>query len=116
MDKAVTRNLFARGLKQQVAVSPDLASQVDELLEKQALAALSMAKKAGAAYWGLGRIEYLRQEKAGAWLKRFAINLDHNLSRNAAQQPIVARVSPFADGSGHRRNALVPGFATVTAP
>ena len=52
VDKAVTRNLFARGLKQQVTVSPDLASQVDELLEKQALAALSMAKKAGAAVTG----------------------------------------------------------------
>lgn len=57
VEKAIERNLFARGLKQQVNVPPDLAERIDGLLEKQALAALSMARKAGLVVTGFAKCD-----------------------------------------------------------
>lgn len=55
--EAVKRKAFARSLKRQVAVPPDLPDTVERLLVKRAMDALSLANKAGLVTSGFTRIE-----------------------------------------------------------
>ncbi|GGC52203.1 RNA-binding protein [Chelatococcus reniformis] len=55
--EAVRRKAFARRLKTQVTVPPTLAEDVDRLLERDALQALSFANKAGEAVCGFTKVE-----------------------------------------------------------
>jgi len=55
--EAVGRRAFARGFKADVRVAPDLAGRVELLLERSALDALSIARKAGRVVVGLSRVE-----------------------------------------------------------
>ena len=67
---AVGRNAFARGFKRQVRVSPDLAAEVEGLLERTALAAMSIAHKAGLVVAGFAKVEaVLAQGRAVARLQ-----------------------------------------------
>jgi uncharacterized protein len=54
---AVKRKAFARGLKDGVTVDPALDARVDELLERQALAMLGFANKAGRVVCGFAKVE-----------------------------------------------------------
>ena len=47
VDEAVRRKAFARGFKRDVDAGESLGAEIDMLMEKDALAALSMARKAG---------------------------------------------------------------------
>jgi predicted RNA-binding protein YlxR (DUF448 family) len=55
--EAVKRNVFARGFKQEVRVSADLAGTADQMLERAALDALAIAGKAGLVAAGSGKAE-----------------------------------------------------------
>lgn len=55
--EAVLKGVFSRGLKQQVRPSESLADQVDALLGKRALEALSIANKAGEVVTGFFKLE-----------------------------------------------------------
>ena len=55
--EAVKRRAFARGFKADVGVAPDLADEVERLLERSALDALSMVRKAGRAALGFAQVE-----------------------------------------------------------
>ncbi|WP_439574262.1 RNA-binding protein [Phreatobacter sp.] len=55
--EAVRRKLFARAFRREVVVDGDLTGQVERLVEAQALAALSMANKAGAVVTGFAKVE-----------------------------------------------------------
>lgn len=55
--EAVKRKAFARGFKAEVTVSPALAAEVDELLARAALQALSLANKAGQVVTGFAKVE-----------------------------------------------------------
>lgn len=55
--EAVRRKVFARGLKDQVAVSPDLPDQVERLLVRSVQDFLSMANKAGKVVTGFAKVE-----------------------------------------------------------
>ena len=68
VEEAVRRNVFARGLKRAVVLPRNLAELVDELLEEQALAALSMARKAGAALTGAEKVDDLVRTGSAAGL------------------------------------------------
>jgi predicted RNA-binding protein YlxR (DUF448 family) len=57
VDKAVARKLFARALKAEVTVAPDLGEAVDALLARAALGALGLARKAGAVVLGAAKVE-----------------------------------------------------------
>jgi predicted RNA-binding protein YlxR (DUF448 family) len=57
VDKAVKKGAFARALKAQVTVPPDLGGMVDSLLAKSALGALGLARKAGAVALGATKVE-----------------------------------------------------------
>jgi len=55
--EAAKRNVFARGFKRNVKVTPDLAVQTEQLLERAALDALAMAGKAGTIVAGFAKVE-----------------------------------------------------------
>lgn len=57
VERAAAKNLFSRALKTQVKVPPDLAIMVDKLLERAALGALGLARKAGAVALGAAKVE-----------------------------------------------------------
>lgn len=55
--RAVARKAFARGLRRPVIVPPDLPGTVATLLRRDALQALALANKAGAALFGFNQVE-----------------------------------------------------------
>jgi predicted RNA-binding protein YlxR (DUF448 family) len=55
--EAAKRNVFARALKTEAKVPEGLAAQVEKLLADAALAALSLANKAGEAVFGNAKVE-----------------------------------------------------------
>jgi predicted RNA-binding protein YlxR (DUF448 family) len=55
--EAVKRRAFGRSLKAEVVTSPSLAEEVEALLRRDALQALSLANKAGAVVTGFGKVE-----------------------------------------------------------
>lgn len=57
VEEAERRRLFARGFRQAVTVEPGLADRVDHLLERDALQALSLARKAGLLVTGFTKVE-----------------------------------------------------------
>ena len=57
VDKAVDKNLFARGLKKKVSVSSSLGIEVDALLERSALSGLGFARKAGQCVTGSSKVD-----------------------------------------------------------
>ena len=57
VDRAVSRKAFARALKSEVIVPPDLGEMVDRLLTRSALGALGLARKAGAVALGAAKVE-----------------------------------------------------------
>lgn len=59
VEKAVQNKVFARGLKQKVSVPEGLADLVEELLERRALEALSLANKAGNVVSGFDKVARL---------------------------------------------------------
>lgn len=62
LQRAVDKNLFARGLKQKVTVPPDLVDAVERQLARRVVDLISLARKSGAAVAGY--------EKVKAWLDR----------------------------------------------
>lgn len=56
LEQAVRKRLFARGFKDEAMADPALPDLVDRLLLDQALAALSMARKAGRVVTGFGKV------------------------------------------------------------
>ncbi len=55
--EAVKRRAFSRGFKADVRVAPDLADQVERLLERSVLDALGIVHKAGRAALGFAQVE-----------------------------------------------------------
>jgi uncharacterized protein len=54
---AVTRNIFARGFKRELRVTPELVEQTERLLVRGALDALAIAGKAGLVTAGFAKVE-----------------------------------------------------------
>lgn len=57
VEEAVRRRLFAKGFRRTVTVADDLGARVERLLLERALAALSMARKAGLVVTGFAKVE-----------------------------------------------------------
>ena len=57
VDEAARKNLFRKGLKADVTVSPELGAMVDRVLAQNALGALGLARKAGALVMGAAKVE-----------------------------------------------------------
>jgi len=89
LDKAVTKKLFARGLKQPVSVPEGLADEVERQLVRRVIDLISMARKSGAAVAGY--------EKVKNWLE-------------TEQAQVLIQAS---DGSGRGKSKLsTPHFGT----
>jgi uncharacterized protein len=54
---AVARKVFARGFKREVRVTPDFVDATERLLERAALDALAIARKAGSVAIGFAKVE-----------------------------------------------------------
>lgn len=57
VDKAVAKKQFARALKADVTVSPDLGAQVDRLLVQQVAGMMNLARKAGQFVTGSAKVD-----------------------------------------------------------
>lgn len=57
VEKAVKRKLFARALGEKAVPAPDLADTVERLIERAALGALGLARKAGTVVTGATQVE-----------------------------------------------------------
>jgi predicted RNA-binding protein YlxR (DUF448 family) len=68
VEQAGKRKLFARGLRREVAIPPNLADEVDRLLAADALQSLAMANKAGQVIAGFAKVEAAITGKAVALL------------------------------------------------
>jgi predicted RNA-binding protein YlxR (DUF448 family) len=66
--EAARKQVFARQLKASVKASPDLAAEVDRLLEMDCLQSLSMANKAGLVVSGFGKVSSALEKGAVAAL------------------------------------------------
>ncbi len=55
LEKAINNNLFAKALKKKININEDLLQNTENLLRNQALHAISLARKAGCAIWGLDK-------------------------------------------------------------
>ncbi len=68
--EAARKRMFSRGLKEQVETPPELAQDVDRLLETDCLQMLALANKAGAATTGFNKVEdVLSKGAAGVLLE-----------------------------------------------
>lgn len=57
VETAIKAGVFAKALKQQVVVPPDLAERIDALLLRRAMDALSLANKAGLVVAGFAKVD-----------------------------------------------------------
>jgi predicted RNA-binding protein YlxR (DUF448 family) len=57
VERAMAKKAFARALKTEVTVPPDLGDTVERLLVKSALGAMGLARKAGAVALGAAKVE-----------------------------------------------------------
>lgn len=70
LHKAIANNLFAKILKINAKAGKELEEQVEHLLKKQALDAVSLARKAGAMVSGMDKVtEVLKKNKAAFLLE-----------------------------------------------
>jgi uncharacterized protein len=82
--EAARKKLFSRVLKEQVSIPPDLALDVDRLLESDCLQMLAMANKAGLVVAGFGKVG-AALEKGGVAALIEALNGGEDGKRKLAQ-------------------------------
>lgn len=99
VEQAVARKLFARALKADVSVTPELAAMVDGLLAKSALGALGLARKAGVLALGAAKVEAsVRSGKAVAVLHAGEASADGVRKITQARRAVVHLGGPVIPG------------------
>lgn len=125
---AVKSNAFAKSLKREVAVAPDLPETVETLFVRRVLDALSLANKAGLVASGFERVEALLAEGRAAALlhgsdaaadgrrrldrKFLAIQRDSGRSGAIVDWLTIAELSLAIGRSNVVHAGLKPGGAT----
>jgi|SRR5579864_1002579 len=66
VNEAVRRNLFRRGFKREVRVTPALSADTELLLARNLVEALAVAAKAGQVVSGFAKVEALLRQRDGA--------------------------------------------------
>lgn len=110
VEKAVKKRLFSRGFRQPVEAPEDLADRLEALAAARAVAALSLARKAGLAIAGFEKVRArLREGPAGALLaaRDGAEDGRGKLAALAGETPIVAALTADEMGQGFGRDATV---------
>jgi uncharacterized protein len=129
VEEAVRRHLFGRAFKADVRVSAELADELDLLLERSALNALSIAHKAGLVVLGFAKVEaavataplvaLIRARDAGEESgRRLAAALRHRADHGAKAKIVEVFPSAQLDLALGRLNvvhaALLAGRASET--
>ncbi len=104
LEKAIAEKALTRAFRGKVSPRPDLSSEVENLLEKAALASLSIANKAGAVVTGFSKIEKALMEQKIALLLHASDAATDGVRKlqqaagrtEAAGKPRPASLSPFA--------------------
>jgi hypothetical protein len=97
--EAAKKRMFARGLKEQAETPPELAQDVDRLLENDCLQMLALANKAGAATCGFNKVEDVLSKGAAAVLLEAA---DGGADGKRKLRQIVRR----AAAQGHEKDGV----------
>ncbi|WP_421725451.1 RNA-binding protein [Bauldia sp.] len=103
VDRAARKQMFRRGLGDRATARSDLADQVGRTLRRAAIAALSMARKAGEAVTGFGKVE-------GALGQRQAIAVIHAAEAGEDGVSKVAAATRRAYGDAAGEVAVVQTF------
>jgi uncharacterized protein len=116
--EAVKRRAFGRGFKAEVRVAPELADEVERLLERAVLGALGIVHKAGRAVMGFAQVEralanepvvaLLHARDAGQdGVRKLAAAARSRLGEKADDLPVVDRfTAPQLDLAFGRPNVV----------
>jgi predicted RNA-binding protein YlxR (DUF448 family) len=110
LNKAITKNLFARAARATVRVDADLPCQVERLLVRRALDRLGLARRAGQVAMGFEQVrEALRTAPVAVLLSAAdgAADGREKLRRLAPTLPLIAGFSRVELGSALGRDSLV---------
>lgn len=100
VDRATAKKLFARALKADVTVRPDLGETVDGLIARAAMGALGLARKAGAVVLGAVKVE-------DAVRKGTALVVLH---ANEASEDGVRRIASARRATVHAGGPDIPAY------
>lgn len=97
LQHAIARKAFARSFKREIRVAPDLVGLTERLVERSALDALAMVRKAGRVAIGFAKTETALAQEAAVGLLHAAEaapdgvkKLSAAVRRNAADRPPIA--------------------------
>jgi uncharacterized protein len=110
LNRAVSRNLFARAARGPARAEPDLADEVERLLVRRALGTIGFARRAGQVAAGFQQVqEMLRSGNAGALLEAVdgAPDGRRRLRRLAPDLPLIAAFSSAELGAALGREVTV---------
>jgi predicted RNA-binding protein YlxR (DUF448 family) len=100
VDRATAKKLFARALKADVTVRPDLGETVDGLIARAAMGALGLARKAGSIVLGAVKVE-------DAVRKGTALVVLH---ANEASEDGVRRIASARRATVHAGGPDIPAY------
>lgn len=112
VETAAQKNLFSRSAKAKLKATPDLADQVEMLLERRCLDRLGLARRAGALTWGFDKAFAAIGSNKAAWMIEASDGSAEgrrkllNLSRHMQPPPAVcgcftSEQLSLATGAGH---------------
>lgn len=110
LERAVTKQLFARAARRSVQVEPGLPALVERLVERQCLDLLGLARRAGVAVAGFDKVEaMLRRGHVGALIgaRDGAADGQAKLGRLAPDVPVATSLSAAALAEALGREGVV---------
>jgi predicted RNA-binding protein YlxR (DUF448 family) len=110
LNRAVSRNLFAKAARGPARAEPDLADEVERLLVRRALGTIGLARRAGQVAAGFRQVQdMLRSGGAGVLLEAVdgASDGRRRLRRLAPELPLIAAFSSAELGAALGREATV---------
>lgn len=96
VEKAVKRGLIARSAGRAVTLPPDLAGQIEALLAARCLAALGLARRAGALAVGFDSVRGLAREGELAYIIEAADGSDDGRAKVVKLARALGRTAPIA--------------------
>lgn len=112
VNKAVSRNLFAKAARGPARAEPDLAEEVERLLARRALDSLGLARRAGQVAAGFQQVQAVLQSgSAGVVLAAAdgAADGRQKIRRLAPDLPLITAFSSSELGAALGRESVVHG-------
>lgn len=117
LERAITRNLFAKAARRAVRIDPALRDRIEDLLVRRCIELIGLARRAGKAVAGHDRVaDFLARNAAGVMLAA-SDGAEGGVAKLAGQAPGARRVGALsgvelgrAFGAEHRvHGAVGPG-------